>query len=189
MSKRTHTHNADSAGEHVALYFAYGSNMHAKQMACRCPNAESLGAATLKGWAFNERTYADVEQRDGAEVEGVLWAVTARCIRALDGYEGYPSVYQRTSVLVDFNGERFASLCYYMTSATAQRRNGTRFTDEYASVCIEGALANGVELSDELVRHYLRLPHRARRRAAQERIEDEIDRALLRNAPSWRLYA
>ena len=73
------------------LYFAYGSNMDAEQMADRCPGAECAGVGTLPDYRFiiNQRGYATLRSEEYAETPGVLWRLDAAHERALDRYEGY----------------------------------------------------------------------------------------------------
>ncbi|RSM19519.1 hypothetical protein CDV31_001679 [Fusarium ambrosium] len=72
------------------LYFAYGSNLHVAQMAKRCPSSVFIGTGTLPGyrWQINERGVANVVPTDGSSVEGLVYLVNARDVRALDRSEG-----------------------------------------------------------------------------------------------------
>ncbi len=51
------------------LYFAFGSNLHHKQMKKRCKDSKYLGCYTLNGYKLNFRNYyygggvADVEKK------------------------------------------------------------------------------------------------------------------------------
>jgi len=44
---------------------------------------------------------ATVEPRRGRRVPILLWAITEKCERALDAYEGYPSLYRKETVSVE----------------------------------------------------------------------------------------
>ncbi|KAI8712697.1 Gamma-glutamylcyclotransferase [Fusarium sp. LHS14.1] len=72
------------------LYFAYGSNLHVAQMAKRCPSSVFIGTGTLPGyrWQINERGVANVVPEDDSSVEGLVYLVNARDVRALDRSEG-----------------------------------------------------------------------------------------------------
>lgn len=72
------------------LYFAYGSNLHVAQMAKRCPSSVFIGTGTLSGyrWQINERGVANVVPADDSSVEGLVYLVNARDVRALDRSEG-----------------------------------------------------------------------------------------------------
>jgi len=74
----------------MILYFAYGSNMHPRVMAARCPGARPLGAARLDGWRFfvNKRGSAAIWPDPAHSVHGVLWRCRSAHIHALDAYEG-----------------------------------------------------------------------------------------------------
>ncbi|KAL2673813.1 hypothetical protein Neosp_012257 [[Neocosmospora] mangrovei] len=72
------------------LYFAYGSNLHVAQMAKRCPSSVFIGTGTLPGyrWQINERGVANVVPEVDSSVEGLVYLVNARDVRALDRSEG-----------------------------------------------------------------------------------------------------
>lgn len=72
------------------LYFAFGSNMVATQMAERCPGAQFIGPAVLGDHRFHigRRGYGTVAPESGAVVHGVLWELSAGDEAALDVYEG-----------------------------------------------------------------------------------------------------
>jgi hypothetical protein len=71
-------------------YFAYGSNIVARQMTHRCPAARPIGLARLDGWRFRimTRGFATIVPDPAAHVLGVVWALTPTCEVALDRYEG-----------------------------------------------------------------------------------------------------
>jgi gamma-glutamylcyclotransferase (GGCT)/AIG2-like uncharacterized protein YtfP len=72
------------------LYFAYGSNMDLDQMSLRCPQAIVLGTTRVQGYEFliNSRGVASIRPKPGAQVEGVVFALTPECNEVLDRYEG-----------------------------------------------------------------------------------------------------
>lgn len=70
------------------LYFAYGSNIPSPEMRGRCPGARDPRPATLHGYRLEFAGCADVQPREGASVEGVVWSVNDSDLRSLDGYEG-----------------------------------------------------------------------------------------------------
>jgi len=82
------------------LYFAYGSNLDVQQMARRCPLARKMGRATLKDYALKFDGPATVVPAHGQKVLGGLWIVTPSDLKALDRYEGYPTLYARQWVKV-----------------------------------------------------------------------------------------
>src|SRR4051794_9122870 len=61
-----------------AIYFAYGSNMIASQMARRCPGARLIGPALIRDYRFriNRRGVATVLPETAAIVRGALWSLT-----------------------------------------------------------------------------------------------------------------
>ena len=98
-------------------YFAYGSNLNVPQMSVRCPNAEPVANAKLKDWGLVFRGVADVVPMDGKTVYGVIWKITDQCLRALDRYEGYPTMYDRKVVDVQLeDGSTVKAITYYMVN-------------------------------------------------------------------------
>jgi len=83
-------------------YFAYGSNLCARQMARRCPGAVDPRPATLADhdWLINQRGVATVEPFDGAHVHGVLWQLSDQDLAILDSAEGVPARYRRDRLTV-----------------------------------------------------------------------------------------
>ena len=125
--------------KNLILYFAYGSNMNPYRMAQRCPGANLVGAGLLRNYRLAERLYADIDFCEGAEVHGVLYLITERNLRSLDAREGYPKVYRRMWLEVEFEGESYLAVTYEMTVATKAARAGRKYPEEYRKICSEGA--------------------------------------------------
>lgn len=72
------------------LYFAYGSNLCARQMAQRCPDAADPRPAVLADhdWLINQRGVATVEPLAGNQVHGVVWRISDGDLATLDSAEG-----------------------------------------------------------------------------------------------------
>ncbi|KAM4065284.1 gamma-glutamyl cyclotransferase, AIG2-like domain-containing protein [Hirsutella rhossiliensis] len=71
-------------------YFAYGSNLHIKQMKKRCPNSRYIGRARLSNhrWQINERGYANIVEADGHRVDGLVYEIDDKDEAKLDINEG-----------------------------------------------------------------------------------------------------
>ena len=95
-------------------YFAYGSNLCARQMARRCPGAVNPRPATLADhdWLINQRGVATVEPFDGSQVHGVVWQVTDRDLATLDSAEGVPVRYRRDRLTVHTDDGPFEAWVY-----------------------------------------------------------------------------
>ena len=81
------------------LYFAFGSNLHHKQMKKRCKNSKYLGCYTLKDYKLAFRNFyygggvADVQRKKNSYVLGAIYKISKRDERKLDQYEDYPRTY------------------------------------------------------------------------------------------------
>ena len=74
----------------MPLYFAYGSNMSADEMARRCPRSTVLGLARLERHrlAVMREGWLTAVRDPRACVHGVLWDLALSDVPALDRYEG-----------------------------------------------------------------------------------------------------
>ncbi len=103
------------------LYFAYGSNLHAAQMAKRCADSKRIGRAVLVGHRldFTRRSgdwkggVADIVPNPGHEVWGLLYQISDADLCSLDRYEGYPTLYGRMQVQVHKDGDPIANVLTY----------------------------------------------------------------------------
>ena len=89
----------------MKVYAAFGSNINLEQMAFRCPAAQVIG----KGWLMDYQLaflgisrkhggVATVDPRKGRRVPILLWAIDPECEKALDRYEGYPTLYRKETL-------------------------------------------------------------------------------------------
>jgi len=98
----------------MTLYFAYGANMERAAMRQRCPGAQSLGLALLRGWRYViAQGYGSVAPAPGSRVFGVLWRLTPRDLAALNAFESLDSgLYRRTMLTVESGSQRARALVY-----------------------------------------------------------------------------
>ena len=90
-------------------YLAYGSNMSLEQMAYRCPDADLLGWAEIKGYELlfkgsKSGNYATIEPKAGSKVPVLVWGISERDERNLDRYEGFPTFYYKKEFKVEIKG-------------------------------------------------------------------------------------
>lgn len=103
-------------------YFAYGSNLSARQMQQRCPGAKRLYTARLPHYRLvftagsrgSKGGTATILRQQGGQVAGGVYELDERCRLALDRHEGYPAVYDRMNVIV-FNdlGDAVEAFTYF----------------------------------------------------------------------------
>lgn len=96
------------------LYFSYGMNTNLAQMARRCPQAVSLGAAVLPGFRFEFKSFATVVADYEMDTVGVVWEISDDCEAALDILEGYPVYYTKQIVTVLIDGTLHTAMTYLM---------------------------------------------------------------------------
>ena len=86
------------------LYFAFGSNLHKKQMKRRCRDSKYIGCYTLKNYKLAFRTghlssgklksgVADVQKKKYSKVLGAIYKISKKDEKKLDIYEDYPTLY------------------------------------------------------------------------------------------------
>ena len=127
------------------LYFAYGSNMNPARMAKRCPGAIDLGGAVLRNHRVVERLYADIDFEEGTDMQGVLYVITEEHLRKLDRFEGYPSVYRRIWVDVEFEDCVYQAVTYEMAWQTKVARDRIKYPEEYRLLCSSGARVHNIK--------------------------------------------
>jgi len=97
------------------FYFAYGSNMWAKQMHDRCPDHRLVGNGVLNGylWIISSRGYANVVKSSPDVVFGVVYEISDSDERNLDCYEGVSTgSYRKELLSVKVDGSRITCLVY-----------------------------------------------------------------------------
>lgn len=130
------------------IYLAYGSNLNLNQMSHRCPTAKVIGTTTLEGYELlfrgqHEGAVATVEPKEGSSVPVLLWATTARDELALDHYEGYPYLYRKESIVVEFEGKEVEAYIYIMNDGRPINSPGCYY---YATIR-EGYIDCGFDLN------------------------------------------
>lgn len=126
-------------------YIAYGSNLNVPQMERRCPGAEIVGTAQLKGWELlfkgsKTGSYLTIEEAEGGKVPVAVWEVTPEDEAALDRYEGCPRFYYKRDLTVrcrEIRSGRIRRLNAFVYIMHEDRPLGIP-TDFYLNVCREG---------------------------------------------------
>lgn len=88
-------------------YFAYASDLNRKQMAERAPESKPKFIATLPNFklTFTAGTgrqggVGSITPYRGEKVLGAVYEISDRDLKRLDGYEGYPTIYDRRKITV-----------------------------------------------------------------------------------------
>ena len=92
-------------------YLAYGSNLNVHQMMYRCPTARIIGTAVISDYQLlfkgsKTGSYLTIEERNGGSVPVVIWEVTESDVAALDRYEGFPSLYYKKELRLQYKDIR-----------------------------------------------------------------------------------
>ncbi len=124
-------------------YFAYASNLNRRQMAERCPEAKPKFTATLPNWklifAGWSREWhggkASIKPYRGEKVSGAIYEVTEKDLKLLDGYEGYPDIYNRINVVVFTDAGDAIEVTTYVK---VQQSEETQPSKEYLATIRQG---------------------------------------------------
>ena len=92
-----------------------------------------------------ERLYADIDFVPGATVEGVLYLISEANLARLDACEGYPKVYRRLWLEVEYDGGIYQAITYEMSRWTKFIRRRKRYPEEYRKICSFGADYYGIK--------------------------------------------
>ena len=104
-----------------------------------------MGGAVLLNHRLAERLYADIDFVSGATVEGVLYLISEANLTRLDTCEGYPKVYRRLWLEVEFDGGIYQAITYEMSRWTKFIRRRKSYTEEYRKICSSGADYYGIK--------------------------------------------
>ena len=136
----------------MPLYFAFGSNMDAAQMARRCPGATPLGRAELlahrlvfRGPSKNRGGgVLSVDASDDDAIEGVIYEVTDAHLAALDRYEGAPEWYVRAArTVVDAAGVQHEVVVYRLPEEVREMPPTQAYVDQVAAAYAALSMAPG----------------------------------------------
>ena len=97
-------------------YLAYGSNLHLTQMAQRCRDAKGIAPIHLPNFRLVFRGVADIEPHKGSVVHGAVYEISEADERALDRYEGYPTMYRKEYISAKLRGEPVVIMYYTMNN-------------------------------------------------------------------------
>ncbi len=157
MLKEGHTYSGwgenchDEMAEVVSLmnpvryYLAYGSNLNKTQMMNRCPNAKCIGTSVIKGYRLAFDLYLTIKKDDSKEVPVGVWEIDETDEKALDRYEGFPTIYRKEYIKVEVNGLQKLCLVYIMNNVP--NRIGVKPTNEYILRCEKGYKDFGFDIN------------------------------------------
>lgn len=140
-------------------YFAYGSNMSEPRLSSRIGKVEIEGTYLLEGYrlVFNAGAeflgpFANLIKTGNSRdlVEGVIYKLTTKQLRNLDGFEGAPFTYNRVI-------ERYRSkpLIIYISINQSYRTTG-RISDEYYGHLIHGCRENNFTDTLSKIEYHMR---------------------------------
>ena len=110
------------------LYFAYGSNLHHKQMKRRCKDSIFLKKINLKDFKLTFRSKyraADIEYKKKSIVPGGLFEISKNDEKKLDVYEDFPFLYKK--YYFTYYGKKV--MTYTMVSKTSFKYPTKRYLD------------------------------------------------------------
>ena len=128
----------------MAVYFAFGSNMDAVQMARRCPGARPVAQASLprhrlvfRGPSQNRGGgVASVDPDPDHQVRGLLWSVSEEDLRTLDRVEGAPQWYRREIVTVMLDdGSTCEAVLYRLPEHVLEMNPTEAYYAQIAAAC------------------------------------------------------
>ena len=115
------------------LYFAYGSNLHHKQMKRRCKDSiflKKINLTTFKLTFRSKYRAADIEPKKNSVVPGALFEISKSDEKKLDVYEDFPILYKK--YYFSYYGKKV--MTYTMTKKTSF----TFPTDRYLNIVKRG---------------------------------------------------
>ena len=120
------------------IYVAYGSNMNVEQMKRRCPNAKPIGKYILGDYKLEFRGVANIIKCKGKKVPVALWEITEECEKSLDIYEGYPRLYRKEYVKVEYEFKDYKGHVIIDNTIIDEK--------QIRDICIEDYLENNLKI-------------------------------------------
>ena len=109
------------------LYVAYGSNLNIRQMGWRCPTAKVVGTGKVLDFKLTFRGVATIEPEAKKEVPVAVWEIQDKDEKALDIYEGYPSLYRKETIRVEMKDKTVEAMVYIMNAGKPRLPNNGYF--------------------------------------------------------------
>jgi gamma-glutamylcyclotransferase (GGCT)/AIG2-like uncharacterized protein YtfP len=125
------------------LFFSYGMLTHNDVMS---EGAIRLGPAALPGFEWEMLCYANVYDKPGNMVLGVLWEIDRDILDDLDQREGYPTFYDREYVDILHGGIAKQAWVYFMTDSYREILRRTTPSESYLNTVIEGFATDGITM-------------------------------------------
>lgn len=128
--------------------FAYGSNMDPAQMRERCPGSDlSWFVAEARGCklCFPRRSKSrkggvgSIVPDETKSVWSVVFSVSARDLKRLDGFEGVPNAYKRDRVSVTHQGGQSRAVWTYFANSGDDPPKEYDPHEDYISLYLKGA--------------------------------------------------
>lgn len=133
-------------------YFAYGSNLSISQMKVRCPSAKLIRKGQLKDYklVFSKWSskwhgaVADIIAAKNNCVWGLVYSLTFKDLHKLDGFEGYPFIYNRKLLSITGTSDLASDIwVYYLPHKFKLRSPAIK----YLSILQEAAKTFGFPMS------------------------------------------
>ena len=124
------------------LCFAFGSNMDMGQMKSRCPSRFVLGRAYIDGYDIQFSSLsklwkggtADIFEKKGSTVWGVLYNISLDDLTVLDQYEGH---YRRVEIMVNHQPNRLTKSWVYVVK---KKKTGLKPSPNYLTTLLNAAV-------------------------------------------------
>ena len=130
-------------------YFAYGSNLDLPQMKRRCPSSKLISKGSLSGYRLTFNRFssgwgggvADVIQKQGSKVWGLVFEISDTDLERLDRYEGYykdqNSLYERWKAVINTPNGQISDVWVY---TVVEKQKFVPPTSEYLQIIKDAAV-------------------------------------------------
>ena len=123
-------------------YIAYGSNLNLKQMRMRCPQSTAIGSVMLEGYELLFHGVATISPKAGGSVPCGLWLISKKDEAALDRYEGWPKLYRKEKIPIQFGKRRMNVMTYMMNGGKPHAPSGS-----YLNTILNGYRDFGLDMT------------------------------------------
>ena len=121
-------------------YLAYGSNLNSRIFNSFCPKSKKIGSMYLEGYrlAFkglnDGHGYLTILEDQTKNVPIGIYKISLFDMKELDKYEGYPTLYQKKSVVINIGSKKVKAYIYVMNDGYDYHTP----SKAYFNVCLKG---------------------------------------------------
>lgn len=95
-------------------YLAYGLSLNKEVMTNTIKDAKLLGKVIVVNYSLVCNRYLSLKEKNGSQVEALLYEIPANAVKALDDLENFPYLTAKQELKINYNGQEVMATCYVL---------------------------------------------------------------------------